>query len=230
MLNLRQALVLLTVVGGTACSNESAQDQIAVTAAPTKQTTTTATALPLASESLIQVPDLKGLNEDQAFQVLREVGLFATFTEAESSERAGSVILQTPRPGTEVEEGETVDVRIAIPMTRTIGVLYSIHDDLWQDLDDGKCEHRESSMFVGQSVTLLGPNGESLATALVEDGYVGEKLGDPTEDACMFAFQFEDVPEVQSYGMKSASTEFPQVPVSKVIEFGWNISWSVDKG
>lgn len=85
-------------------------------------------------------------------------------------------------------------------------------------------------MFVGQSVTLLGPNGESLATALVEDGLISEKLGDPTQDACMFAFEFENVPELQSYGMKSASTEFPQVPISKVIEFGWNISWSVDRG
>ena len=225
------------MIAAAGCSSSDiAVEDVEDTVAPVAEVTTTTeppatteAVTPEIMEPLLEVPDLSGLNEDQAFEVLRDLGLFAKFTEVESSEREGSVVLQTPRAGSEVEEGEIVDVRIAIPETRTIGVLYSVHDDLWQELEDGKCEHREASMFVGQSVILTGPNGESLATDLVFDGYVDERLGDSTQQACMFAFQFDNVPEVQSYGMRSATVEFPQVPLWKVIEFEWNISWSSDR-
>jgi eukaryotic-like serine/threonine-protein kinase len=62
----------------------------------------------------IAVPDVTGLNEAEAVQVLEMAGLTAAAAIAEgSAERAGTVIEQDPEPGNRVDEGSTVTLSVA---------------------------------------------------------------------------------------------------------------------
>lgn len=220
----------------SACSGGQADNQPVETTLAVEETTTsidtTASTEPSAPENpLIVVPDLSGLNEDQAFEVLRAEGLFAKFSEVESAEREGSVALQTPRAGSEVEEGETVEVFIAIPQTHVVDVELVIRDELWDDLPNGECEKRDLLLYEGQSVSLVGPNGETLGTAAVKPGeVVTDDRQDPPEDVCLFVFYFADIPEVVSYGLESANYNWPRAPISILIESDWFISWDIFKG
>lgn len=70
---------------------------------------------------LKDVPDLEGLTLASARSRLRELGLRSTVTEVRSSQPAGTVVGQSPGPGTEVRAGSTVLVRVSSgPTTVTV--------------------------------------------------------------------------------------------------------------
>ena len=217
------ALFSFSACSGGSGGGDAVESTVVVESTTTLVSTTTEESAP--EIPLVVVPDVSGLNEDQAFEVLRDLGLFARFSDTESDEREGSVVLQNPAAGEEIEEGGEVTVLIAIPPTHKVTVALVVNDGLWDSLSGDECEFRENSLFVGQSVTLTGPDGESLGTALVDVAYVGDNFENPPRESCRFFFEFENVPEVRSYGLKSANSEWPQVPFASVRDFEWVIVW-----
>jgi eukaryotic-like serine/threonine-protein kinase len=62
----------------------------------------------------VAVPDVIGLNEAEAVQVLEEAGLAAAAAVAEgATARPGTVITQDPEPGARVDAGSTVTLSVA---------------------------------------------------------------------------------------------------------------------
>lgn len=62
----------------------------------------------------VVVPDVTGLNEAEAVQALEVAGLVASAAVAEGAdERAGTVVGQDPEPGSRVETGSTITLRVA---------------------------------------------------------------------------------------------------------------------
>jgi eukaryotic-like serine/threonine-protein kinase len=62
----------------------------------------------------VAVPEVVGLDRDEAASQLRDVGLRVSFSEQESEdEDPGTVLRQSPEPGTRVAEGSTVTLTVA---------------------------------------------------------------------------------------------------------------------
>jgi beta-lactam-binding protein with PASTA domain len=61
----------------------------------------------------VDVPEVVGLTVADARASLRRVGLRSTVTKVESSETAGTVVGQSPRAGTKLDEGATVSLRVS---------------------------------------------------------------------------------------------------------------------
>jgi eukaryotic-like serine/threonine-protein kinase len=65
----------------------------------------------------VQVPAVIGQDEDGARSALRDAGFKVRVTERESEEPEGTVIEQSPSPGTRLEEGSTVTIVVATAPT-----------------------------------------------------------------------------------------------------------------
>ena len=61
----------------------------------------------------VDVPALKGLNQDEAASQLRDAGLRVSVNERDSNQDPGTVLDQNPPPGTRVVEGTTVTIVVA---------------------------------------------------------------------------------------------------------------------
>jgi hypothetical protein len=172
------------------------------------------------------VPDLSGYDRNQAADVLRELGIFAKFVEEPNKAEEGTVIRTSPDSGTEVEFGSTVEVRYAIPLLHTVRVEYDVRSNLWSNLPDGECEHRESGVEWGQTVSLAGPDGSLLGSASVSNGtvvYVGANYWQEDYDGnvCRFEFTFLNIPEVATYKFISDKESFPAISLDRAIQDNW---------
>ena len=68
-----------------------------------------------ANITLVEVPDVVGMMQSQAVSALTERGLIVgTVTEVENDEEAGRVVFQSYAPGSEVEKGIVVDIRVSL--------------------------------------------------------------------------------------------------------------------
>jgi len=178
------------------------------------------------SSPLVKVPDLRGYDRNQAADVLRELGIFAKFVEEPNKAEEGTVIRISPDSGTEVEFGSTVEVRYAIPLLHTVRVEYDVESNLWSNLPDGKCEHRESGVYWGQTVSLAGPDGSLLGSAGVSNGTVvdvGANYWQEDYDGkvCRFEFTFLNIPEVATYKFISDKESWPAISLDKAIRDNW---------
>lgn len=70
-------------------------------------------AQPTITEPTITVPDLAGARSSEARSRLRELGLRVTQKPIESPRPKGTVIRQSPAPGTELREGQTVTLTVS---------------------------------------------------------------------------------------------------------------------
>lgn len=78
-------------------------------------------ASPLPSPPLVTVPDLGGLTREAASQNLLAVNLrLGLVTEAQSNSRPGTVLSQTPEPGTSVPPGSVVRIVLAVPTPTSV--------------------------------------------------------------------------------------------------------------
>ena len=150
------------------------------------------------------MPDLRGYDRNQAADVLRELGLFATFVEESNKAKEGTVIGTRPSRWGRAEIGSTVEIRYAVPILRTVSATYDVRSGLWSNLPGGECEHRDYGVREGQSVTLAGPDGVLLGSASVSNGTVvdvgpGYWFHDYNGKVCRFEFTFIDIPEVATY-------------------------------
>ena len=180
-----------------------------------------------ASVPLVKVPDLRGYDRNQAADVLREVGIFAKFVEEPNKAEEGTVIRISPDSGTEVEFGSTVEIRYAIPLLHTVRVEYDVRSNLWSNLPDGTCEHRDSGVEWGKTVTLAGPDGSLLGSASVSNGTVVDVgpnywVEDYDGKVCQFKFTFLNIPEVATYQFSSNGNSFPVISLDKAIRDNWD--------
>jgi len=68
-----------------------------------------------ANITLVEVPDVVGMMQSQAVSALTERGLIVgSVTEVENDEEAGRVVFQSYAPGSEVEKGIVVDIRVSL--------------------------------------------------------------------------------------------------------------------
>jgi beta-lactam-binding protein with PASTA domain/predicted Ser/Thr protein kinase len=65
------------------------------------------------------VPDVKGLDSDEARSRIQNAGLQTDVTQQESDQPQGTVLSQTPAAGTTVRKGDTVSLTVAKPTTQT---------------------------------------------------------------------------------------------------------------
>jgi beta-lactam-binding protein with PASTA domain len=63
----------------------------------------------------VSAPSVVGLTAREAAGALRDAGLTARIRTVRASDPAGTVVAQTPPPGTQVEPGTSVEVRVAKP-------------------------------------------------------------------------------------------------------------------
>ena len=177
--------------------------------------------------SLVEVPDLRGYDRNQAADVLREVGLFAKFVDEPNKAKEGLVIRTIPFSGTEVELGSTVEVVYSTPLLHTVRVEYDVRSNLWSNLTEGGCEHRDSGVTEGQTVTLAGPDGTLLGSASVSNGTVVEVgsnywMEDYDGKVCRFKFTFLNIPEVATYQFSSDKNSFPVISLDRAIQDNWD--------
>ena len=180
-----------------------------------------------ASVPLVKVPDLRGYDRNQAADVLREAGIFAKFVEEPNKAKEGTVIRTSPFVGTEVELGSTVEVVYATPLLHIVRVEYDVRSNLWSNLPDGKCEHRDIGVEWGQTVTLAGPDGSLLGSAGVSNGTVVEVGSNYWVDGydgkvCRFKFTFLNIPEVATYQFSSDKNSFPVISLDRAIQDNWD--------
>lgn len=66
-----------------------------------------------------QVPDLIGLDKEQALAELRALGLepLVSYRSPEADNLVGTVVAQAPEPGSEADPGATVDIVVAAPIS-----------------------------------------------------------------------------------------------------------------
>jgi hypothetical protein len=226
--------VPIFVLGGCSKSDkeiavaiESSTSSTASTIATTTTTTTTTTTVPK-----VKLPNLSSYNRDQALDVLRDLGLFASLEEQASGKPEDSIVAQNPPPGVEVESGSTVKLFYAVPLVHTVTVYYEIWDRGWTNLGDGECEHRDSKTTVGQSMRLIGPDGADLSSARVgENGKVtSSELEEANGDVCQWVFKFPDVPEVATYRLVVPDGEVS--PAASLEEFRrsyWSHVWYMSR-
>lgn len=193
----------------------------------TSSTTSTTSTIPA-----VEIPDLRGYDRNQAADVLRELGLFATFVEKPDGAKEGTVIGTTPSRGLEAEVGSTVEIRYAVPIFHTVTVTYDVRSNLWSNLPAGECEHRDNGVEEGQAVTLAGPDGVLLGSAYVSNGTVVDVgssywVEDYDGKVCRFEFTFIDIPEVATYlfATKTAS-DFPSYSLDDAKNENWSLSFS----
>ncbi|RZU50959.1 serine/threonine-protein kinase [Krasilnikovia cinnamomea] len=67
--------------------------------------------------NVVEVPPLKGKNEDQARAALDAVGLSATVADGPPSDTPGVVVDQNPKAGRKLAKGGTVTIFISVPQT-----------------------------------------------------------------------------------------------------------------
>lgn len=218
---------VISVLSGCSSSAEEASTTTTVTTTTaTPTTSTTTTTIPL-----VKIPNLRGYDRNQAADVLRELGLFATFVEDPDDAEEGTVTRTAPRQGSETEVGSTVEIRYAVPRLHTVTVHYDVQSSLWSNLPDGECEHRDNGVEAGQSVTLAGPDGVLLGSAFVSNGTVvdvGSFYWDDYEGkVCRFEFTFVDIPEVATYLFATKKTsDFPPVSLDRVRSRNWTMAFS----
>jgi PASTA domain len=77
------------------------------------------TGVPAQLPELVSVPSLVGMDQQQAFQALSAAGLTLQYSTMEASvcPRPGTIRLQTPLAGTEVQQGSTVAATACVPFT-----------------------------------------------------------------------------------------------------------------
>lgn len=235
---MRRFVVLSVVLIGAAACSDSGRAPIAVdksgdgttviaetevTLKPTTTTSTTTTTIPV-----VVIPNVGNYDKDVALQTLNDLGLRAELEPVESSESPDSVVDISPAAGTEVAEGSVVTVQYAVPVLHTVTVSYFVEEPTWINWTwgEGPCEHRDYNVREGQSVLLIGPNGEILASTAVENGRPGYHPDFRTP--CEFEFIFEDVPEVASYELETPDgSRFPAYSLSEAKDFGWMFAWEV---
>lgn len=176
---------------------------------------------------LVKVPDLRGYDRNQAADVLRGVGLFATFVEQRDKAKEGTVLRTSPLSGTEVEAGSTVEIRYATPLLHEVRVEYDIRSNLWSKLPDGECEHRDSNVTWGQTVTLAGPDGSLLGSSFVNNGTIVDVgpnywVEDYDGKVCRFEFTFRNIPEVATYQFCTKKCDFPVISLDRATRDNWN--------
>jgi beta-lactam-binding protein with PASTA domain len=71
----------------------------------------------------VTVPDVEGLSIDDATDELVLSGLLVAKEEGYSRRERGTVVEQVPSPGTEVDDGTTIDVTVAVPLPRIPSVV-----------------------------------------------------------------------------------------------------------
>lgn len=69
----------------------------------------------------VDVPDVLGLSQAEAIQVIEDAGLVARVTQAEQSsgEATDTVVSQNPPAGTEVDRGSSVEIMVPTPLALT---------------------------------------------------------------------------------------------------------------
>ena len=85
------------------CVEPVREDYYAILSSPLESLTPT----PTNTAGLVQIPDLIGLEQQKAQQILQEVGLSFEVTLTEASGQPGLVVEQQPAPGDFVAEGST---------------------------------------------------------------------------------------------------------------------------
>jgi eukaryotic-like serine/threonine-protein kinase len=114
-------LVVLAIVVG-AIAYEAYQDDddgseattIAETTTASDETTTEAATTVEEPPEVVTVPDVVGLNHVEAGSSVEALGLAGDSYPVASSEPRGSVVAQRPSVGTQLEEGETVRMNVAL--------------------------------------------------------------------------------------------------------------------
>jgi serine/threonine-protein kinase len=75
------------------------------------------------------VPQLIGLNKDQAKTALEQAKLNAAFKDVDSAEPAGKVVGSTPAQGATVKEGETVTVQVSLGNMKPVPDVFGLTED-----------------------------------------------------------------------------------------------------
>ena len=227
-------LLVLGVIGAIFGAEEPSSEEVAVeedTSTTVEDVVETTTSEPSPeSSSTVELPELTGVDEQQATKALGDLGLTVITTEVESDQAEGTVVLQNPRAGEEVEPGEEVEVFIAIPQTHTLTVIYQVSEGLYEDVGDDRCEYSDGGAAAGQKVSLIGPNLESLGVVVIEPGLIRSlSLSDDEqtdETYCYLFFEFDNVAEVDSYKIAlNGSANFSAVSLEETKELGWRIGW-----
>ena len=226
-------VLTLGVIGAIFGDDESSSEEVAVeedTSTTVEDVAETTTSEPSPeSSSTVQLPELTGVDEQQATKALGDLGLAVITTEVESDQAEGTVVLQNPRAGEEVEPGEEVEVFIAIPQTHTLTVIYQVSEGLYEDVGDDRCEYPDGGAAAGQKVSLIGPNLESLGVVVIEPGIIprGNDSEQVNDNDCYLRFEFNNVPEVDSYKISLDDiANFSAVSLAKVRDDNWHIIWS----
>lgn len=111
---------------------------------------------------LVGVPSVLGRTLARAESALGSRNLQMTTTEKFSGEKAGSILNQIPRAGTELEEGETVEVVVAKPLPRipdVIGNRLGAAVRSLENLGYGVSIRKEVSSLPAGSVISQSPSG-----------------------------------------------------------------------
>ena len=216
--------VIGAIAGGDESSSESAATEDIVSVTNEEAIDSSASN----SLSIVEIPELTGVSEERATDTLTGLGLVVVTTEVESDQPQGTVVLQTPRAGEEVQPGEKVEVFIAIPQTHKLTVIYQIADGLYEDIGNDECEYPDGGAAAGQKVSLVGPNSESLGTVVIERGIIPSESDDNQLNStdCYLLFEFDNVKEVGSYTIAlDGNTNFGAVPLNRVQADDWTMLW-----
>jgi len=238
---MRRYVIFSVVLLGVAACSDSGRAPVAVdksgdgssviveTEVTLKPTTTTSTSTTTSTTiPVVVIPNVENYDKDVALQTLNDLGLRAELVPVESSESPDSVVGVSPEAGSEVIEGSVVEVNYAVPALHSVTVSYFVEEPTWINGTWGKgpCEHRDYNVREGQSLLLIGPNGEILASTAVENGGRGEHPEFRTP--CEFEFVFEDVPEVASYELETPDgSRFPAYSLNEAKDLNWVFAWEV---
>jgi beta-lactam-binding protein with PASTA domain len=109
------ALLVLVLAGLAAAFYLSGDDDPAETTAATsaEPTTTGTTTSTTTAGATVDVPDVVGTQAVEAEATLAEAGLRANVHTVPSARPGGTVVAQSPAPGTEVEEGSAVRLNVS---------------------------------------------------------------------------------------------------------------------
>ncbi|HSF85162.1 MAG TPA: transglycosylase domain-containing protein [Acidimicrobiia bacterium] len=109
---------------------------------------------------LTEVPDVRGLSKKEAKDLIFKAGLFASIVDTASVEPAGTMLGQSPSPGTELSQGKTVTVRYSTGIPPAVPNLIGLERG---GIDSAIAAHNQAT---GTSLTFTIFNQETEDQAL----------------------------------------------------------------
>lgn len=169
------------------------------------------------------VPDVVGEEEGSARGLLIGQGFVAEVVEQEIADvPAGQVMSSDPEPGSELAEGETVTLRVAVSPEFTLAGTFTLIDSGIRGSDDN-CfgSGGYDDIQAGVSVTVRDGGGSLLATGRLGPGVRQELV------TCTFEFEVPSLPMSDFYSVEVGRRGELSYSFDELDSMGWRVAFSL---